>query len=703
MSWLGRLRSRRRADAASGFLTRLARHRAGNTLAIMAAALMPVTVFAGSAVDMGRLYAVKVRLQQACDAGVLAGRKFLTSGLTTGQPLTGNAFTQANNYFTNNLVTSWLNSGWYVANSQTFTPVTVADAQGNIQVGGTATVQVPMTLMKVFGMATQTLTVTCQASFSTPDTDVMFVLDTTGSMGCAVTRAEPACGPWAGQNEASSTSNGVTSYYIKEETDGSGNNVSRIDSLRQAVIAFYNTVSTTKDSSTNVRYGFVPYTSTVNVGKLLYNLSPSYLVSKWPYQSRLATGDYVIKTNSSKTVAAADQNACNAYYTRTPANRYDANTGDANPGYPNSGTATANDPVWTPASGSGSSYKAASCTVNTDQVGPVWTYQPAVSYDVSNYVKGNSMTDPSRVDGSTTVWNGCIEERDTTATNSFSQSSLPADLDPDLVPSSDATRWRPMWTDVAYQRYYFGYGGGLHYVNGSLASSNWGTFSLANNSPYTIYNFNDPTLAAAGNASCPAQALPLFLPADKISGLSTITNYVNGLKALGGTYHDIGMIWGTRMLSPTGIWSSNNAWPSGRAQPKRVMVFVTDGTMSPSSQLYGAYATEYPDRRVTGTTFASTSDPNAGRNADGTCTDTSQNCYSYTDFHNQRFLAECAKAKSSPLNYDVWVVEVAQASSTQLTQCASRPSQVLVGQTPAQLKTAFQQIAAQVAMLRVSK
>lgn len=683
---------------------RLGRDRAGNTLAIMAAALMPITAFAGSAVDMGRLYAVKVRLQQSCDAGVLAGRKFLPSGLSAGQDLTGDALTQANNFFTNNLTTSWLNSGWYVASSQTFEPYTVADSQQNIQVAGKASVQVPMTLMKIFGMTTQTLTVSCQASFSTPDTDVMFVLDTTGSMGCAVTRPETSCGTWAGQNQASvNNSDGSTSYYVKEETDSSGNNVSRIDSLRQAVIAFYTTVANTKDSSTNVRYGFVPYTSSANVGKLLYNLNSNYLVAKWSYQSRVPTGDYVIQTTSSQTVSAADLNSCNAYYSRNPTYRYNTSTGDANAGYPNSGTATANDPVWTAAT-TGRNAKPATCTLNTDQVGPVWTYQSGVNYDVSSYLKGNSMIDPSRVDGSTTVWNGCIEERDTTPNvTSFDQNNLPGDLNPDLIPSTDSTRWRPMWPDVVYQRYYFSRNNNLYLVKGNLASASWGSFSQQDNSSFKIYNFNDATMAASGNASCPAQALPLFLPADRSSGLNTVTNYVSGLKALGGTYHDIGMIWGTRMLSPTGPWASNNSWPSGRAQPKRVLVFVTDGVMSPSSQLYGGYATEYPDRRVTGTYFSSASDPNDGRNSDGTCTDTSQNCYAYTNFHNQRFLAECAKAKSSPLNYDVWVVEVAQASSDQLTQCASRPSQVLVGQTPAQLKTAFQQIAAQVAMLRVSQ
>lgn len=684
MGWWGRLIGGRQAPR--GFLARLGRDTRANTLAIMAAALLPVSALAGSAVDMGRLYAVKVRLQQACDAGVLAGRKFLPVGLKANVALSGDALTQANTYFTANLTTSWLNSGWYTKDSQTFTPVTIADSQGNIQVSGTATVSVPMTLMQMFGFASRTLTVQCQASFSTPDTDVVFVLDTTGSMGCAVTRPESTCGSgWVNGNTTSQTNaDGSTTYYVKEEPDSKGANASRIDALRQAVVAFYTTVSNTKDASTNVRYGFVPYTSTVNVGNLLYKLGSGNLVSSWSYQSRIPTADTFIKTVSSKQVAAADQNACNAYYSRDPATRLNPSTNDANPGYPYSGTATAYDPVWTPASGSGKSYKAAYCTLNTDQVGPVWTYQAGVQFDVSKYIAGGSIVDPSSVNNVKTIWNGCIEERDTKpGLTAFDQSNLPGDLDPDLKPTTDATRWRPMWPDVVYPRW--------QYVGtGPVTSS------------VNIPSYNDATWAKNGVASCPAQAMALFLPADKASGLTTITNYVNGLRSLGGTYHDIGMIWGTRMLSPTGIWAANNAWPAGRAAPKRVLVFVTDGTMSPSSTSYGLYGTEIADRRVTGTVFAN-DEFNDGKNNDGTCTDTTAGCYKYMNFHNQRFLAECAKAKSSPLNYDIWVVEVAQAQSAELAQCASRPSQVLQGQTTPQLKTAFQTIAQQVAMLRVSQ
>ena len=71
------------------FMSALARDVRGNTLAMMAAALIPMSALAGSAVDVARLYVVKVRLQQACDAGALAGRKFMadTASRHAGQCL----------------------------------------------------------------------------------------------------------------------------------------------------------------------------------------------------------------------------------------------------------------------------------------------------------------------------------------------------------------------------------------------------------------------------------------------------------------------------------------------------------------------------------------------------------------------------------------------------------------------------------------
>ena len=56
---------------------RLLADTAGNSLVIMAAAMFPLAGLVGGGVDMSRLYLAKARLQQACDAGALAGRKVI--------------------------------------------------------------------------------------------------------------------------------------------------------------------------------------------------------------------------------------------------------------------------------------------------------------------------------------------------------------------------------------------------------------------------------------------------------------------------------------------------------------------------------------------------------------------------------------------------------------------------------------------------
>ena len=56
----------------SGLLSRLLHDRAGNTIMLVAAAIAPILAMVGGAIDMSRSYLSESRLQQACDAGVLA-------------------------------------------------------------------------------------------------------------------------------------------------------------------------------------------------------------------------------------------------------------------------------------------------------------------------------------------------------------------------------------------------------------------------------------------------------------------------------------------------------------------------------------------------------------------------------------------------------------------------------------------------------
>ncbi len=61
----------------TGVLSRLARNEESNIIALLAMAVIPLVGLVGGGVDMGRIYLTQSRLQGACDAGALLGRKIM--------------------------------------------------------------------------------------------------------------------------------------------------------------------------------------------------------------------------------------------------------------------------------------------------------------------------------------------------------------------------------------------------------------------------------------------------------------------------------------------------------------------------------------------------------------------------------------------------------------------------------------------------
>ncbi len=158
------------ANKVSGVMSHLLKNEEGNVLVLFAVAVIPFFGLVGGGVDMSRIYLTQTRLQGACDAGALIGRK--TMGLGTWAANNNAANTLAEKLFDQNFP-----SGAYGT-----TGLTRSFAESNGNVTGTASVTVPMTLMQVVGQKSQDVAVKCQAELRIPNTDVMFVLDTTGSM-----------------------------------------------------------------------------------------------------------------------------------------------------------------------------------------------------------------------------------------------------------------------------------------------------------------------------------------------------------------------------------------------------------------------------------------------------------------------------------------------------------------------------------------
>src|SRR5688500_14154860 len=87
------LSSRDRANRKPG----IARDTSGNVLPMMAVGFVVLAALVGSGVDMSRAYKTQRRLQAACDAGALAGRRAVgTTGFDTAVQNQAKAYFKAN-------------------------------------------------------------------------------------------------------------------------------------------------------------------------------------------------------------------------------------------------------------------------------------------------------------------------------------------------------------------------------------------------------------------------------------------------------------------------------------------------------------------------------------------------------------------------------------------------------------------------------
>ena len=648
------------------FLCDIAKDNSGNMLAMSAAGMVVIAALVGGGVDMSRAYMVSNRLQAACDAGVLAGRKAVD-----GDGFDSDALGVANNYFNANF-----NRQEQGATTSSFTPT--SDDDGNT-VNATATAHVDTAVMKIFGKDSFDLSVECSASMGVGNSDVTMVLDTTGSMASTL----------------------------------SGTSQTRIQALRVAMKNFYDTVHTaTSSGNARIRYAFVPYSSSVNVGHLISDLDEDYLVDSYAIQSRepvtrrvasqefdhwgtpvTTTGSgYSEVTNGAMSLYSSTQyNNSNNCNNGIPGNTAFSNNGssttDTTTAINNQGkqvvTTTVSQPqraTYYTCAKSGNkwyrySYYASrtrySYTYNTsdpvyvtvyNDVFDHWEYKQR-TYDVSNYktFAATNINMGSNGTNISTTWDGCIEERETVSENAFSFSRLTGitpdgayDLDIDSVPDTgdDATKWAPMWPEAAYYR--------TAYV-----SSRWG-------GSYQISNVTTSTTGGKAGSYCPHEAQLLTEMSE-----DEFDDYADALKAEGSTYHDLGMIWGARLSSPNGLFATNvTDDPNNGGEVSRHLIFMTDGIMEPNYQIQSTYGIEFHDRRVTD---------------DGYSNDAER--------HTSRFLAVCEAVKAKGIR--VWVIAFSSALTSALQSCASTDS-AYTATNATQLNNAFQEIANQVGELRVT-
>jgi Flp pilus assembly protein TadG len=272
-----------------GFLSRLLRNQAGNTLAIVAAALIPLAGMIGGGLDISRGYLAKTRLQQACDAGVLAGRKVMAS---TGVISTG-VTAEVQKYVNFNYPSGYLGSV-----SPTVTPTLGANDQIQLTISTT----VPTVVMRLFKKDTIAISATCSARNDYTNIDIVLVLDVTGSMACTPSKATNACNTYWSLNHGktgTAADTGKKYLYTTEEKSGSVN-VSRIEALRNSLANLQTQMATietqfntaSEASRKRVRWAIVPFDQMVNAGfskdaagTTLYSRNPTWFNTTGTYQS----------------------------------------------------------------------------------------------------------------------------------------------------------------------------------------------------------------------------------------------------------------------------------------------------------------------------------------------------------------------------------------------------------------------------------
>jgi len=652
----------REKQANMSFMRSLLHDKTANTIAISAAALFPIMAMVGGGIDASRYYMAAARMQAACDAGALAARRAMTD----------DTFTTAHRTIGLNFFDQNFNDGIFGVEGRTrnFT------SDGDGVVYGTASGTLPTSIMGAFGFDDFPISVSCTAEINISNSDIMFVLDVTGSM--------------------SQCPNG---------SECSSNSSSKIVALRTAVMNFYDTVEAATSASAQVRYGFVPYSQQVNVG---LSLPRAYMANTHNYQTRVArywpaaypdlnAGDTIVLSDQTEWLprATSNFNSTNTdhYRFRTDGSAATTARNFCLNSLPGTRTVTVSGvaqtwQVFAPTSyvtgqwSGGSSNNRAGCQGRVRKTRPAttvdvtpqfreWIYcevtpgetnpcnvnNPARSpagwetVNLSSIYTNNTLQIPVGTNGAMTTqtWSGCIEEpvwMDTTG----NYSPIPAaahDLNINLLPANDAQRWKPSLNSAVFER---------------RDSSN---------------NRTTANVTSTGDQSRPGWTCPRA--AAKLTEISrtNLQTYVNGLVASGNTYHDIGMLWGTRFISPRGIFASENTTaPNGDAISRHI-VFMTDGILVTGVENYSTQGIEWWDRRVTG-------------NGDQTREATRRAA---------RLQAICRAAQQE--NITVWVVAFGTALTQNLIDCAS-PGRAFQASDSATLNARFQEIAQKIAALRLT-
>ena len=563
-----------------------------------------------------------------------------------------------------------------------------------------------MTLMKIFGKSTETLSVTCDAEMRLPNTDVMFVLDNTGSMGdtpsgdsqtkmaslqvsvkcfyeiVARLDTDATCTPATPSGGTSTRPRSASASYPMIRTSMSASCCrvtgspdswtyqSREQSLMYGVFDEWND---TRDDDNNI----VPDTQNAgnwsgwtNYGSSITTTSNGCNNNQSPHSCRFichcrrhrdqpGPTNVARRRDSTLMQTTTQSEAISAPITRRPIPAGCKSGRDRSNASRTYDKMIAGNPV-------------TASTPNAVSV-PAWKYK-AKDVNISGLKNGRRLehhrhhaADRRQFLQQAVTWDGCIEERRTVRQESYEPIPTDAeDLDIDTAPTSGdaASLWGLALDDVVYPR----------------------RSDYRNSSNYSMNEITTFTNYTGKSYSCLQELRRLQTWGNSATAFDA---YVDSMHPASNTYHDIGLLWGARLMSPTGLFKADNALTPTGGQIQRHMIFMTDGDPCTSVNNYQAYGLGWFDRRQTDPSVAPT---------DG-CTTTG----TLTQQVNARTVALCQAIQNKRIT--LWVItfgSVDPNTVTRLTACASAGH--YFGATNAeQLQSTFATIANQITQLRLTK
>ncbi|MEM8799420.1 MAG: TadE/TadG family type IV pilus assembly protein [Pseudomonadota bacterium] len=213
----------------------LLRDQRGASAIVLAALIIPLMASTGAAVDVARAFMVKSRLVAAVDAAALAG------GIAY---YATDRNTQIQKFFNANFPPGYLNSA---VGPLVIDPATVPTntSLGSLTVTITARVAMPTVFMGLFGKNTINISAESEVTRRQQGLELVMVLDNTGSM-----------------------------------TNGT-----RLQDLKDASNTLLGILYGPNEVNSKLRIGILPYTTQVNVGRLLRAEDPSYIDHRVTYFS----------------------------------------------------------------------------------------------------------------------------------------------------------------------------------------------------------------------------------------------------------------------------------------------------------------------------------------------------------------------------------------------------------------------------------